>query len=351
MLVWAAGQDVPALVTTAPTGAVRGQAGVIGSANTTILYGEDSLNTDARSGARAAAGFWMSPCFAVEGEYLTLGESNEAYSIASAANGIPTIARPFININGANDANLIAVNLNGNAALVGTLAIDSFSSFESASVLLRYSADSLVDCGRYYQLDYLAGYRYARLHDRLTFATSTRSVEQPSSVPFGTVLDVNEQFSTVNRFVGADFGFRMHSQRGAYSLDITARCAIGSIARELDISGNTVTTVPGAAAVNSQGGLLTQRSNIGRFRDDMFSVMPDVSAKLGVALHPNFRLTAGYNFIALANVARAGEQIDSTLNLTQAANRPLVGDPRPGASFVNTGYWAHGLSFGIEGEF
>ena len=51
------------------------------------------------------------------------------------------------------------------------------------------------------------------------------------------------------------------------------------------------------------------------------------------------------------DVLRPGDQIDRTINPTQAAGGVLVGPPRPAPLFNTTDFWAHGVNAGLELSF
>ena len=62
-------------------------------------------------------------------------------------------------------------------------------------------------------------------------------------------------------------------------------------------------------------------------------------------------LTIGYTFLYLSDVLRPGDQIDPYINVSQLPPGPLEGAALPQFGFHSTGFWAQGLSFGIEGRF
>ena len=61
---------------------------------------------------------------------------------------------------------------------------------------------------------------------------------------------------------------------------------------------------------------------------------------------------AGYTFLYIADVSRAGTGIDRAINISQVPTAvgpgPLVGVARPGYTFHETDFWAHGVNFGLE---
>jgi hypothetical protein len=59
----------------------------------------------------------------------------------------------------------------------------------------------------------------------------------------------------------------------------------------------------------------------------------------------------GYSFIYWSRVARAVDQIDRDVNITQQPPGPFVGAPRPEFILRTTDFWAQGLNFGLEWKF
>jgi hypothetical protein len=58
----------------------------------------------------------------------------------------------------------------------------------------------------------------------------------------------------------------------------------------------------------------------------------------------------GYNFLYCSNILRAGDQIDTTLDVN-AATFPITQRPgatRPAPKFEDSGFWAQGINFGLH---
>ena len=109
-LLWdVSGMDIPALVTTSPTGTAQASAGVLGEATTSNVFGPGEINDGTVGGFRVGGGFWVTPLrnVAIESEYFQLGEMDDGYSGSST--GSPIIARPFFDVvNGRENAQLVA---------------------------------------------------------------------------------------------------------------------------------------------------------------------------------------------------------------------------------------------------
>jgi hypothetical protein len=76
-----------------------------------------------------------------------------------------------------------------------------------------------------------------------------------------------------------------------------------------------------------------------------------LATTVGYDLTCNLRATVGYTFIHWCQVARAGDQIDRGVNPSQLPPADLDGAPRPRFDFVDSGFWAQGLHFGLEYHF
>ena len=117
LLWWLKGGETPPLLTTSPANTPQAQAGVLGQANTSVLFGNEELNTGLHAGSRMTFGVWLDGCeqSGVEFSYFILGENVQSYNNSSMGN--PILARPFFNVTtGAQDSNLVAYPnaLNGN---------------------------------------------------------------------------------------------------------------------------------------------------------------------------------------------------------------------------------------------
>ncbi|MCU0874428.1 MAG: BBP7 family outer membrane beta-barrel protein, partial [Pirellulaceae bacterium] len=94
LLWWTKGMEIPPLVTSGTTGA-------LGAPGTRILYGDETIFDDARSGFRVGLGSWFD-CgrgYGLEGDYWMLGETTDHFRAASDSAGSPALFRPFFNVN------------------------------------------------------------------------------------------------------------------------------------------------------------------------------------------------------------------------------------------------------------
>ena len=155
-------------------------------------------------------------------------------------------------------------------------------------------------------------------------------------------------------------GYAAERNWGRLSLDGRASVALGNTRQTVEVSGSQVITPPGATTptVFPNGGLLAAGPNLGRFTDDRFSVVPEVSLNVGYWLTPNLKAFVGYNALYWSNVVRPGDQIDRTVDVTFIPNPPInpatgqvpafSGQNRPVVPFRQDHLWVNGVQFGVE---
>lgn len=84
------GERLPPLVTTSPVGTPLNQAGVLGADNTTVLFGNSTVNNYPQGGWLINAGYWLD-CnrrWAIQGDFFMI--STAATNFSAASNGAPS---------------------------------------------------------------------------------------------------------------------------------------------------------------------------------------------------------------------------------------------------------------------
>jgi hypothetical protein len=341
LLWWTDGMGTPPLATTSPAGTAQAQAGVLGQAGTTILFGGDGLKNDAVSGGRFTLGMWLDPCQmqGVEASYFSLGTQTASFGASNADYAI--LARPFYNtVDGQQDARLIAFG----GLVSGSLSVAASTSFEGGEFLFRQAVQR--EC--WAEIDLLVGYRWLQLEDDLLIQETTQSL---AGIAPGTNFQLFDQFDTRNSFHGGELGMSLRRQIApCWSLEMLAKLAIGNVNSVVTIDGQTITIAP-TGTTTSQGGLLAQSTNMGRYERDKIGTATEVGLKLRRAFGNGIDLTVGYTFLYLSDVLRAGDQIDPNVNVSQLSGGALVGAAFPQFDAQSSGFWAQGLSFGIEARF
>ena len=343
---WMRGAALPPLVTVSPPGTPIGQAGVLGSSGTVTVFGQSTVNDDARSGMRFTFGAWVDDekTFGVEGNFLML--ETKAVHFAAASNGSPILGRPFIDATtGRQNAELVAFPGDVTGSVAASAETDGLI---GAGFLMR---ENLTRSGGF-SLDVLGGYRYLRFTDRLAVAENLTSVNPASPVFIapGTRIQVGDAFGAKNEFNGFDAGLSASFDRGPWELDLLAKLAVGPTHQAVDINGGTTITVPTTAPVSSTGGLLALSPNIGHHSRTEISVVPELDVKAGYQITPRLRATVGYSFLYWSDVVRAGDAVSTTVNPTLLPNSPTAatGPQNPAFAFQRSGMWAQGLDFGLE---
>ena len=324
-----------------------GATGIVGAPTTVTLFGNSSLDYGPLSGGRLSAGYWFGAesKVGVEGSGFLLERGVSRFNAAN--NGLDPaqgLFFPFIDaVTGLQTAQLQA-GPGGGFTAAGTFGATSTSRFwgaDGSAVLNVFRSE------RGY-VDLIGGFRYFDLDEDLIM-TSSR-VDSDGLFARNTF----ESFSTRNQFYGGQVGARFGLDFGRANVELTTKVALGNNEQTLDIRGQN-TTVGAVAFVpgTNQGFIFTQPSNIGRFRNDEFAVIPQAGVKVGYGFTRNVRVTAGYDFIYWNEVARPGEQIDPVVNTTQAPSLVggagvLVGPARPQATFNQSDFWTHGFSLGLE---
>lgn len=331
---------VPALATSGdPTDPLPG---AIGQPGTQVLFGDTGLNDSARPGGRFTIGKWLDDCrtCGIEVTYLTLGEESESFSGSNF--DFDVLARPFFNtVTMAQDARLIAEP----GTVSGTLDIEVATEFQTFELLYRKSCQS----SWFSRIDWLVGYRAAELNDRVGIHESTLSL---AGISEGTTIDLFDEFDTRSTFHGGEMGLVLHwLDHPCWSWELGAKVALGGTSFRGNVAGQRTATDNTGNVSTAQGGLLALGTNSGTFRWDEFGAMSEAGVVVRRKLACGLTASFGYTLIHWSNVARAAEQIDTTINPTQIPPDTLDGEPRPEFPFTCSDFTAQGLRFGLEYNF
>jgi hypothetical protein len=321
---------------------------VLGLSTTRVLFGGDSLNDNYRSGARFTVGAWLDPAdrAGIEVTYLRLGASDQSGDFRSTTT--PILAIPFTSVFPTNGnptfigPTSVVVAYPSTGLTPGTVSVESVSKFDTLEVLLRRNIYEGCNAG----MDFVLGYRYARLTDSLTL---NANVEDGFEV-------TSDNFATDNMFNAVEFGVNGQFRRSAWTLDWVMKLGLGDTRSTTTINGVTTTPAP-----TKSGGIFALSSNIGNYTSNQFSVMPELGFTVGYDITSRLRATMGYSFIYWSQVHRAGEQIDTNLNpnllppattfnykTTGGASASLQGPQEPRVLNATDDFWAQGVNFGLE---
>ena len=381
---WTNGAFLPPLVTQSPVGTPIDQAGVLGFPTTEIIFGNDTVNADGRSGWKWTMGYWLDACqtWGVQADYWDIGGVGTEFFKGSSVTGDPIITRPFFDVNPDTGLPREAAEIVSFPGLSsGTIRVSAHDYFQSAGVSVRHplcfgqmcgtscGSSCGTSCGTAGEsscgtscgtgggcgpcccrVDLLLGYRYYRLSDDVNIAEHIDGL--PNSVIADTSIDVTDTFRARNDFHGGEVGLVVQRYRGPWSFELMTKMAIGNNHQVIKIHGQTVITQPGQT-VTGLGGLLAQPgTNIGTFVRDDFVVIPQLGFEVGYQVTCRMRAFLGYNLLYWAPVARAGNQITpyvDSARLFQSGRTPIL--PFPDFDYHCSNFFAHGINAGLEFRF
>jgi len=338
---WTKSSSLPPLATTSPATTPRSRAGVLGQPGTEVLFGGNDGDQGAHPGGRLSLGYWFSPCreTGLDVNYMFLG--NSAATFDQASDGSVILARPFYDVRTALQ-NSVIIAYPGQQS--GTLNIRDANELNSVEVLVRRAV--LRECNR--ELDFLIGYRFGRFNESLAIDQSSTYISEVGQIPVGTVIQASDLFNARNEFNGGEIGFAARTRCCRWSLELLTKLAVGNTRSRMNVSGNTVVTVPDQSPVAYNSGVLALPTNIVDYQRNDFSVMPEFGVTLGYDLTCRLKATVGWSFLYWSSVMRPGDQVDTNVNPSQLPPGTLSGIPSPQFKPVMTDFWAQGLSIGLD---
>lgn len=362
LLWWTKGMTIPPLVTTGTTGAL------VPDSDTQILYGDETILDAVRSGFRIQLGSWLDPghCWGIEGDYWVLGDATDHFHAASNSGGSPRLFRPFFNVNPRDDFGDFAPPAREDAEIVsfpdtlaGAIDVNSYAQLQGSGLMVRRllccetSCISGCDpCGpaiaQSSRLDFLIGYRFARLREGLAVREDLTSLlPSPDVGRFG----IADSFDTSNTFHGADLGVTWQRHCGPWSAKILGKLALGGVEQSVAIGGQTVISDSLTDDGTYVGGLLAQRTNIGTYRRQVFTMIPELGVNLGYQLAPRLSARVGYNFLYWSRAVRPSDAMDLDVNpdLLPPEQPGFAGPSRPRFTWRDSDFWAQGIHVGLEG--
>jgi hypothetical protein len=151
--------------------------------------------------------------------------------------------------------------------------------------------------------------------------------------------------------IGAQVGGRLEWRSDLLSLSLLGKVALGATQQRLTIDGGSVLNAGGTTTA-VPGGIFAQQTNIGRYEEDAFAVVPEVGVNLGMQLMPGVRAQVGYTLLYWSDIVRPGNQIDRVVNpniVSTDQDFGVSGGPqRPAPLFNASDFWAQGLNFGLH---
>jgi hypothetical protein len=331
-------RNSPPLVTTANQGVlpVAGATGV-----TTEVGGPDGTPTGLLTGYSLSGGKYLDACqkIAIGGRVFGIFQNSQTRTITS--DGTTSVGIPFYNtVLNAEDAYLVAFNTGAVPVSSGTVTartdLNMIGAEGSGYFLLGRSND--------HRVDLVSGYTYNKLKDSTALASSTTDLFTGNLIPDGTIFNTSDVFEAENNFHGAHIGMLSSVVHKRITLSTLAKVSFGSMNQTVSVRGFTVQDFNGTTSF--PGGVLTQQSNIVEFERNKFAFIPEMRVKMGYSLSDCIQMNVGYSFMYWSSVGLSGNQIDHSVNFTQALGGAAAN--RPAFSFADSGYWMHGIDLGLS---
>ncbi len=337
LLWWTKSGRVPPLVT-------AGGNGVLGSPGARVLLDDLNFVEDFRQGGRFTLGyrFESTPVIGVEASYFFLPDGQTEAPFSSS--GDPVLGRPYIDVATGMPATTL---ISSPGIAVGSVTIGASTWLSGAEANL---SAGLMRSDEFH-LTALGGFRFLSLEDDVDINEQFKVAHDVPGFG-GNRVSLQDDFCVNNRFYGGQLGLKAGVQRRMLTIDFVGKIALGEMQQVANVNGTTNVLRPNGSTTVFKGGLLALRSNIGCHQRDELAFVPEVGLNVGLQLTRHLKAYVGYSFLWVSMVARAGEQIDPVINVTQfpilSGNGPLVGPARPRFDFAGTDFWAHGLNFGLE---
>jgi hypothetical protein len=319
-------------------------SGPISGGRFTLAYGRTESNPWVGPGGIRALG--------VEARFFFVCESGADVT----ADGPPDLSRPFFDLN----------NRAASSFLVASPGIAT-GSVDAHGRLSIWGAEANVWKNVWYNnpgtscaVDLMAGFRYLNANSEfdvnsITVFNSTIAGGSPYASFAGNRLTVTDSFSAQNHFYGGQIGIGVKQWiLDCLSFEGSIRLALGATQQDVTIDGSQVRTLASGATVTTPGGLLALPSNSGSRQSCQFTQVPEANFKAVWPVGNQLTLTAGFTALYWNRVARAADQIDRGIDITQipnfppAAGTPSTGLARPAVPFRQSDLWLLGISVGLE---
>ncbi len=343
--------------------------GELGDPNTIQNLRSNSLKSNPLSGVRLNTGVFLDSHngLSLEAVAFFLPERSSSFKANSDATGRPLIFVPFYDIQGLGTGTGPGEFGFGVAIpdfRVGGVAISSSSQLWGAEANLVNRMFQCNSCNL--GMSMIAGFRFIDLQEDVSIAEQSQAING-STVNFGVPffdpasISVVDRFATRDQFYGGQIGFRAAAAWRSLFFAVQGKLAMGCDHEVVTISGistlntsnatnngNSVTLPPTTVAV----GRFAAPTNIGTSTSNRFCLAPEMETRLGISICQNVLAYVGYNFLYMSHVARAADQIDRDISLTQIPTafeyNPAVAGTRPIVPFNQTYFWAQGIDIGME---
>jgi hypothetical protein len=354
---------LPVPIVTTTSSADQTPTAGLGVPGTSVLLGDETLDTGMRHGGRFALGMWVDRHhdIGIEASYFAFASRTLTQSISSNGQANAAIlAVPFFADDLGSESTFV---LASPAGLAGSAALSLTSRLQGAEL---NGAVKVCPEGPL-RFDVLGGFRYLALREDLRLVTTSLGIQAPDDGSNNSlVADTVDRFATHNQFYGGQVGARAEYRFGSLLIGGSVKVAVGGTYQTVNIASATATnffnTPPGGpftgvpVQIIPGTGVFGQATNVGRRAPQVFAVAPEVGVNVGYQLPWGVRAFVGYDFLYLSSVLRPGNQIDHTITFAQTVQNSIAGNSaadgdRPIVPLLGSSFWAQGVNFGVEWHF
>jgi hypothetical protein len=323
--------------------------GLIGAPGTAVILGGKERGTGEQPGFRLTTAYRPDERRGIEASFFYLSPQSAARSAGSSGeSGSQNLFIPFfdVTIPGEN-----VTNLSDEERFSGQ-AVEKLSARFLGAELNGVMTVASSAAGR---VELLGGFRHLNLSEAFSFRTNSPDLAEGRV----NIFETKDEFDTKNRFYGGQAGVRARHGIGRWSLEGSAKLALGAMVQSVEIDGFLLTNEfnGGGEPESFPGGYFAQPTNMGRRSRTVFAAVPEVKLNLAYDLTRRLTIFLGYTFLYAHNMVRPGTQIDRGINPTQNASFTgtmpslLVGPARPKFSFRSSSFWAQGVNLGLTYRF
>lgn len=297
------------------------------------LFGGEREGETSESGLRVTVGTWLDRTQCRSATVRLWGLGNEQIDFAVDGDAGLTIVRPFFDVTtlpGSAEENIVVRPDTPDFLRIG---------FESEVYGGDASIRQLWVRGLGARVDFLYGYQYLRLDERLAIRSRTGGFPDAQ-------LSVTDSFEVENEFHGGQIGLGAFYEEGCWTFHGLAKVGFGNLERRGTLAGTTTTQVGADPAATTNQGLLVRDTNAGSSSDSTFAVSPELSLGLGYRMNHWMDLSIGYSFLMVTDALQTWRTLDNQLAVN--LEDPPVDPARPARTFSYGDYWAQGINFGVN---
>lgn len=199
--------------------------GILGKPGTTTFLGDADLDTGANPGFRLTASYGLTERWGIEGSFLYIPSRSTSNSVSSPGTpGSTNLVVPFFDATKNAES---STEISYASLYKGSAREELSNSLLGAELNGTFA---LAPAGPL-RVDLLGGFRWLRLHETYTFATSSPFVPPLPQDTWNT----KDEFDTFNNFYGAQAGVRARFDWGRFFTTGTVKFAMGAMVQKVAI--------------------------------------------------------------------------------------------------------------------